>query len=141
MRDYRVLKRYTMDQWEDDDEWKAARLDFIWCIRDYYPKKYMELELNEEKNDFYSINNNEVSRLASNLHYSIDMDYYNSIMKVLSLDSQYSMLKKLNDMKYNNIKQFIRKNNCNLYEYLKMRRDNGDYYDVEREDKYNQQFV
>ena len=141
MKNYRAFKRYTVEEWENDNEWKAKRLDFIWSIRDYNSSLYLDLDLHNEKEDFYSVNNSEVARMASKLHYSVDMDYYEKTIGNTSIENQYSILKNLRKMKRNDIVQFMRKDNCNLYEYLKDKIGDGYFYDVEREDKYNNESI
>ena len=141
MKDYRSLERYSIDEWEDDIEWMAGRLDFIWCMRDYAINKYRDLELAEEKDDFYYINNGEVARSASKLYHSVDIKYYNSTIGKQSIEQQYRTYKTLQTMRIDNIIEFLKKNNCNLYEYLKYKDADGGFYEVKMEERYNEQFV
>ena len=125
MEDYRALKKYEIDEWENNNWWKAKRLDFIWCMRDYKSQLYLSLGLHDEKEDFYSINNAEVALLASELHYSVDVEYYKKTIGKKKIQEQFSIFNKLRELKDNDIIEFMRKDNCNLYEYLKMKEADG----------------
>lgn len=129
MKDYRAFKRYQIEEWEDDEEWLGARLDFLWTIRDYDSDKYMALKLNEEKYDMYSINNDEVHRIASKLHYSVDGKQYERVFKNKPIEEIYRIYTNLLNMKEFDLREFIIKKNCNLYEYLDMTYgDSDDFY-------------
>lgn len=128
MKDYRAFKRYTIDQWEEDVEWLAARLDFIWCMRDYYPEGYMDMGLNKEKADFYSINNTQIGALAQKLHYSVDGALYDNTVGKESLEKQYRKYKELIIMRDGDLRNFLKKSNCNLYEYLLGKDADGEFY-------------
>lgn len=137
MKDYRAANRYHHEEWESDKGWQGARLDFLWCFRDYYPQKYLKLELNKEKNDFYAINDPEVSSIATNLHYSVDMEMYDKRMKSVSLRDKYNKYKELVAMRETNINKFMLKSNCNLYEYLQARYlQTEEFYQLEQELRY-----
>lgn len=130
MKDYRVFERYKIEEWEDDIEWLGARLDFLWTIRDYNPEKYMELKLNKEKNDMYSLSNDEIHRIASKLHYSVDGKQYRKQLKNKTIEEIYNVFENLSHMRKHNLLEFIKKNNCNLYEYINLIYGNSDgfYY-------------
>jgi|GEM_PF-3104468 len=53
IKDVEYVGRYREDEWEDNLEWKARRLDFIWRYASKYPKEYVESGMNDEKHDFY----------------------------------------------------------------------------------------
>lgn len=119
MKDYRQIKKMEPGEWENNIDWMACRLDFLWCIEHYKPELYRKLKLSEEKNDFYEINNNEVGRLAQEKHYSVNVDYYKKYFSNIGLVAQHSLYKKLNNMRQNNLKEFLLKKNCNMYDYLR----------------------
>lgn len=133
MKDYRSLERYSIDEWEEDKEWLGNRLDTLWSIRDYNFELYMKNNLNLEKNDFYKYNDNEVSRIASNRHHSVDIKKYDYIYKRVSVAEQKMRYKKLEDLKNNSLKEFLKKDNCNHYEYFRYKDADGFFYEIERE--------
>jgi len=121
MKDYRSFTKYEIDEWEESAEWKAGRLDFLWSIRDYNFKLYMELGLNEEKQDMYCINDNKVLAIATKSFHSVDMEAYDRQYININIRDKYILYQKLINLKKNNLKEFLLKNNCNLYEYLDIR--------------------
>ena len=57
MKDYRAFTRFFVDEWEDDIEWKAQRLSFLWDVRKFYFELYLKNHLNKElQDDFYDLN-------------------------------------------------------------------------------------
>lgn len=121
MKNYREMKRYCPDEWEDSDEWKGSRLDFLWEVRLYYPQTYLELKLSEEKEDFYVINDEAVARIASSKHYSVDMEMYKQKYEGTEESELTKKLNYLKNMRVNNPQEFLLKKNCNLFEYLRDR--------------------
>ena len=120
MKDYRYFGRYTRDQWEDDTEWKARRLQFIFDVSHYMSDDYKELELYKEKNEFYRINDNEVGRLAAkyNCYGEGDLERFS----MLSGEECVKHYIKLILMKRSNKKEFVKKCNINLYCYVSEQR-------------------
>lgn len=117
MKNYRHLGRMHPDEWEDDEDWKARRLDFIWDVMTNRNSLYIELGLNDEKYDFYKINDTEVSRLASKYHYSADYDYYRKYYNwnsMLMAKEYYQ----LNQLRLNDLIEFLKKCNSNKFDFL-----------------------
>lgn len=116
MKNYRYIGAYRSDEWEDDTEWKARRLQFIWDFSKLYTNLYLELKMNKEKSAFYRINDCEVARIASSLDSYSDgefnryqkMDDYKCAEKLVELER----------MKVENMSEFLKKCNSNLYFYL-----------------------
>lgn len=54
MKEYKYIGRYQESEWENDLEWKAKRLDFIWRFASSNPKEYVESGMSDEKYDFYA---------------------------------------------------------------------------------------
>ena len=73
MKDYRQLVRMQEHQWENNKEWLGKRLSFIWHMEYFAGSVYLELKLNDEKYDFYHINDSEVSQVAKDDFYSMDL--------------------------------------------------------------------
>ena len=121
IKDYRIMKRLNPQQWQEDPDWRARRLDFLWDVRQYRSDLYSLYDLSYEKENFYHINDSLVASLASKYHYSVNSDYYNKIYKTkkdwkrLKMAEDYE---KLNVMRLDNFELFLNKNNCNLYDYL-----------------------
>ena len=118
MKDYRSFERIDVDDWEDDKEWLGNRLDFLWCIREYDNELYFANDLYLEKNDFYMYNDDEVVKIANSKHYSVDVELYDNMYKDTSIEDQYEMYEKLKQLKISDLKGFLKKNNCNLYDYF-----------------------
>lgn len=71
MKDYRQYsKPYAPNKWENDKDWLARRLEFLWTLSDYYPDRYRELHFGNEKNELYEYygTDDEIMRIASKLH-------------------------------------------------------------------------
>lgn len=130
MKDYRSFERINIEDWEQDKQWLGNRLDFLWSIRDYNSDLYIKNKLNLEKNDFYSYNDAEVGRIAQERHYSVDTDRYDSIYKDISIEDQYEKYKELQYLRKTNLKEFLNKKNCNLYDYLLYKDIDGYFYDL-----------
>lgn len=116
MKDYRYEGVYSKREWEDSKEWRARRLQFLWDFRLYFTKEYTDLKMFEEKNEFYSINDYEVSRLAAK-HDSYsdgELEKYKTI-NIEKLAEEYDRLK---DLKKCDRKQFFMKKNSNLYCFI-----------------------
>lgn len=116
MKDYRYEGVYNSNEWEDSKEWRARRLQFLWDFRLYFCKEYMDMKMFEEKNQFYSINDDEVSRLAAKYDSYSDgeLERYKTI-SIEKLSEEYDRLK---DLKNCDRKQFFMKNNSNLYCFI-----------------------
>lgn len=120
MKDYRALKRYSVSEWEDDIEWLARRMDFLWDMRDFYPDIYMEIGLNKElQNDFYRYNLPEVHALAVKLnsYNENSVKYWNKCEKENPgyFKQKYIDLRSIKNW---DLKEFIKKKNCYLYLYI-----------------------
>lgn len=118
MKDYRSFERIDVDDWEDDKEWLGNRLDFLWSMREYNAELYLANDLHLEKNDFYEYNDDEVVKIANSRHYSVDVGMYDNMYKNTTIEEQYDIYKKLKYLKTNDLKEFLKKNNCNLYDYF-----------------------
>lgn len=71
MKDYKQYsKAYKPEEWEEDKEWIARRLEFLWTFCDYYPRLYSDRHLGNEKEEIYRCygSDNEVSRMANDFH-------------------------------------------------------------------------
>ena len=69
MKNYRQIRRMQIEEWEDDNEWKGRRLAFIFEMMYEKTDVYLRIGLNEEKRDFYNINNSDVARIAEKTFY------------------------------------------------------------------------
>lgn len=120
MKDYRMYhKRYFPNEWEEDNEWLSKRLEFLWTFRDYYPKKYSDLKLSEEKEDLYEIyGSTNIMARASQLHYE---QYENNKFNFENKNNNelFSEYKRLIDIKKNDIDQFLRRRIYIKYYLLK----------------------
>jgi len=121
MKNYREFKRYKPEEWEDNIEWKGLRLSFLFDMQLYYSDIYMKLKLNKEKYDFYSVNDGDVSRIASEDHYSVNTKLYDSKFSSFEENELRQLLEDLIHLKNNKPEEFLLKKNCNLYEYLSQR--------------------
>lgn len=115
MKNYRYFGRYLPDEWENDKEWMGKRLDFLWEVRRYYPQTYTGLGMHNEKEDFYDMNDDTVSRVARscNSYSDGELDRY----KKIKIDDLVEKYKNLVSMKKENRSEFMKKCNCNLYAY------------------------
>jgi len=117
MKDYRYIGRYKPEEWEDDIDWLARRMDFIWDYRQFYTQDYLNNGMCEElQQDFYGINNSEVSRIAAKLN-----KYEDSFYKTWELMSDEKLADKYNELisiKKRDRNEFMKKNNCYLYCYI-----------------------
>lgn len=127
MKDYRSFERIDVDDWEEDKEWLGNRLDFLWSIRDYNTELYFANDLHLEKHDFYEYNDYEVINIASSRHYSVDVEKYNNMYRNTSIEDQYNIYQKLRRLKASDLKEFMKKNNCNLYDYF-LDKDSQGYF-------------
>jgi hypothetical protein len=121
-------------QWENNKEWLGKRLSFIWHMFHYRPSLYLELKLNDEKCDFYEINDTDVSLVAKRDFYSADFKEYEKYFR----KDYYKMAREYNyllEMKEDNLKDFLSKNNCNKYDYLMNNFENfqQEYYELKQE--------
>jgi len=118
MKNYRRLEMYKINEWEEDDEWKAKRLAFLWLVQEERPDLYKKNNLSEEKYELYEIKTNKMSKIALE-EYSIDFNYYENFYKddyeKMALDYMH-----LHDMKINNFNSFILKKNCNKFNFLEI---------------------
>lgn len=116
MKNYRYIGAYSIEEWEEDVEWRARRLQFIWDFSKLFTDKYLELKMNKEKSAFYRINDSEVARIASSLDsYSPgEFDRYKKMNDYKCAEK----LVELERMKVENINEFLKKCNSNLYFYL-----------------------
>jgi len=122
MKNYRAFTRFFVDEWEDDIEWKAQRLSFLWDIRKFYFELYLKNNLNKElQDDFYGINNDQVSNLAAGISSGT---YTKDSKKWAKLDISFLYEKyiELKRMKKRDAKMFLRRNNQFLYTYILERR-------------------
>jgi hypothetical protein len=83
----------------------------------------MRLKLNEEKYDFYSINNDDVSRIAREDHYSVNIKLYDAMYDSYEISDLRQQLEDLVFLRDNKPEVFLLKKNCNFYEYLRQRID------------------
>lgn len=122
MRDYKAFNSYKATEWENDIIWKGKRLSFLWNMRDYYTDIYNKNGLATEKNTFYSdCQNNEINSIAQH-----EYCYKKSDIRNWDNWSDEAILQnwiRLNKLKNNNKKEFLKKSNCYLYEYITDHRD------------------
>ena len=122
MKDYRAFTKYRIDEWENDIEWKANRMSFLWDIRKFYVETYLKNKLNIElQSDFYGINDYEVANLAHKVNqgnYGEDCRRWNKL-EINYLYEKYIDLKR---MKKRDAKMFLKRNNQFLYTYILERR-------------------
>jgi len=116
MKNYRQLTRYQPHEWEDDKEWRARRLQFLWDMRSYYTSDYLRNGMADEKDDFYDINDSTVSSLASLYDRYADGEFER--YEKMSNNECSNMLKRLERLKDTNKQEFLLKCNCNLYNYI-----------------------
>jgi hypothetical protein len=82
MKDYMQLRGLNYDEWENDKEWLAHRMQFIWDYRNLFTADYLKNGMSKElQSGFYSVNDPEVSSLAAELdNYTDDeIEYYKSL--------------------------------------------------------------
>lgn len=120
MKDYRAFRRYTKQEWETDKEWRGKRLQFLWDARNYYNDEYHSLELYKEKNDFYKINDDEVSIIAAsyNCYSEGELERYEKI----GIAELYKIFNDLKQIKKTDKKEFLKKCNSNLYCFIREHR-------------------
>jgi len=117
MKDYRHIGRYTPDQWEDNTEWLARRMDFIWDFRQFYTEEYLRNGMCEElQNDFYGMNDDEVGSLAAKYN-NYDESFYKS-WESMSLSKLVDKYRELERLRKTDKNEFMKKNNCYLYCYI-----------------------
>ena len=116
MKNYRYIGVYEPEDWETDKDWRAKRLQFIWDFRLFFPEEYMELKMYNEKNDFYDINDDEVSRLAA--HYDSYSKGELNTFKSMSIEKLSEELDRIEYLKKYDREKFFLKNNSNLYCYI-----------------------
>lgn len=134
MKDYRTLSRMQIEDWEDDIDWKARRLDFIFDVMTNRQDLYHELDLVGEKYDFYQINDSNVGALANKYHYSSNYEIYKNIYKsdYIKMAKDY---KELEEMRLNNFLEFVKKCNSNKHDFLSNYFEcfSEEYYDLKRD--------
>lgn len=120
MKDYRYFGVYARNEWEDDIDWKAKRLQFLWDVRRYYGDEYHDLKMFDEKNAFYRINDNEVSRLAAKYdrYGDGDLEKFSQLTNRECVEKFIELLK----LKRSNKNEFMKKCNSNLFCFLKEQR-------------------
>ena len=117
MKDYRSFIRYNRDEWENDKEWLGKRMSFLWDMRKYYKDIYMNNELNKElQMDFYSMDDTQVLKNARKDNSYSNRDYAN--WNNWKVESLYKNLKRLEKLKSENKKEFLKKCNCYLYTFI-----------------------
>ena len=142
MKDYRYFGVYSRDEWEEDVDWKARRLQFIWDVSHYFGDEYHDLKMYREKNEFYRINDDEVSRLAAkyNCYGDGDLDRFSKLSDEQCVEKYIELILLMRSNK----KEFMKKCNSNLYCYLKERRyedmQMAMYYDPDLKYEYDRLF-
>jgi len=54
MKDYKKSDyRYFEAEWENDKEWIAQRIAFLWGLREKYPRHYCDNGFGHEKSELY----------------------------------------------------------------------------------------
>ena len=116
MKNYRKMSRYQPHEWEEDKEWRARRLQFLWDMRSYYTSYYLSMGLAEEKEDFYDVNDSTVSRLAAkyNNYGEGEIARYERLSNKECSDE----LRRLERIKNSSKDEFVLKKNCNFYCYI-----------------------
>ena len=119
MKDYRQYsKTYTPDEWEEDKEWLARRLDFIWTFGELYTHLYQVRHFGEEKELLYSYygTDDEINRMAHDFHYDQYKNQYTFDIK--DANKLFQEFIKLINFKTSNMDSFLRKRIYIKYNYL-----------------------
>ena len=142
MKDYRYVGIYDRSEWENDVEWKARRLQFLWDFSKLYSDTYSELKMYKEKNAFYKINDTEVGFLAAsfNSYSNGEFERYKKLKDEECVEKYMELVR----LKRNNQKEFLKKCNSNLYFYLREHRHEDMQevleYDYELKQEYKRLF-
>ena len=130
MRDYRYTYPYTEKEWEDDIDWLAERLAFIWNFREHYPREYMLNDLSVEKNIFYEINNGTISKLAHEKYNTVDFKFFDKKYENFTLHETAIQFNKLLKIKKRSVNEFFKKCNMNEYDYITCRYDISELFET-----------
>jgi hypothetical protein len=123
MKNYKQLsKPYEPDEWEEDSEWLAQRISFLWCMRDYYPRYYVQNGFADEKNEFnltYGTDNKIIGR-AHEIFYgefrvNTDNRYKFNQQTIYQLARRFIELCKMKD---SDMELFLTKKHYIEYEFL-----------------------
>lgn len=108
------LKGLKTSEWEEDKNWLAHRMQFIWDYRNLFTDDYLKNGMAEELQCcFYGINDPDVSRLAAQLdsYTEEEVNKFNA-MSDNQIKSEYERLSKLSNQ------SVMQRENRMLYIYI-----------------------
>lgn len=97
MKDYLILRGMSCEEWKQDKEWLAHRMQFIWDYRNLFTEDYLKNGMAKElQSRFYGVNDIEVSRIAAKLdcYTKEEIEHFESMSKE-QMKSNYLKLKNM----------------------------------------------